>query len=227
MSRAIGYTRLSQTSDTSIPNQKENIRAYVREQGWELVDILDEGDRSSGFAIDELPKWDSLKQRVVDGAVDAVVVNAKRRIARDENEVMRFIADLRSNGVELHTHQSGEVSLEEPMQAAIEILRASTAAEEKRKEIERSKQAIQKKQERGDDLGRPRFGMTYSDDGRKQVPGERFEDVIEIIQLNNRGRTYDEISERTGVPTSTVGRVVKRAEWYIEREKFHDSTKGR
>jgi len=223
MSKAIGYTRLSQTSDTSIPNQKENIRAYVREQGWELVEILDEGDRSSGFAIDELPEWQKLKQRVVDGAVDAVVVNAKRRIARDENEVMRFIADLRSNGVELHTHQSGQVSLEEPMQAAIEILRASTAAEEKRKEIERSKEAIAKKQERGDDLGRPRFGMTYSDDGTKQVPGERFEDVIEIIQLNNRGHTYDEISDRTGVPTSTVGRVVNRAEWYIEREKYAET----
>lgn len=224
--RAIGYTRLSQTSDTSIPNQKGNIRAYVRDRGWDLVDILDEGDRSSGFDIDELPKWQELKQRVVAGDADAVVVNAKRRIARDENEVMRFIADLRSNGVELHTHQSGRVSLDEPMQAAIEILRASTAAEEKRKEIERSKEAIAKKQERGDDLGRPRFGMTYSDDGRKQVPGDRFDDVIEIIQLNNRGRTYEEISERTGVPTSTISRVVDRAEWYIDREKYREQSEA-
>jgi len=223
VTRAVGYTRLSQTSDTSIPNQKENIRAYAREQGWELVDILDEGDRSSGFAIDELPEWQKLKQRVVDGAVDVVVVNAKRRIARDENEVMRFIADLRSNNVDLHTHQSGQVSLEEPMQAAIEILRASTAAEEKRKEIERSKEAIAKKQKRGDDLGRPRFGMTYSDDGTKQVPGERFEDVIEIIQLKNRGLTYAEISEKTDVPTSTISRVVNRAEWYVEREKYAEN----
>jgi DNA invertase Pin-like site-specific DNA recombinase len=217
MTDALGYTRLSQTSDTSIANQKENIRAYAEANDFDLLDILDDGERSSGFSPDDLEAYEILVERIRQSDIDAVIVNAKRRLVRDENEVMRLVADLRSNGVELHTHQSGQVDLSEPINAAIEILRASAAAEEKRKEIERAKEAIQKKQNRGDDLGRPRFGMTYSDDKRRQVPGEDFETVREILELRQSGATYEEISERTGVPVGTAHSVVNRREWYAER----------
>jgi DNA invertase Pin-like site-specific DNA recombinase len=223
MTTALGYTRLSQQSDTSIANQQANIRAYAETHGLTLAEVLSDGEQSSGFDTDELEAYHSLVERVRHGGIGAVIVNDKRRLVRDENEVMRLIADLRSNDVTLHTHQSGQVDLSEPINAAIEILRAATAAEEKRKEIERSKEAIQKKQARGDDLGRPRFGMEYSADGRRQVPGDEFGTVLEVLKLEREGSTYDEIAETTGVPLGTVSRIINRREWYVEREQYAES----
>lgn len=223
MTKALGYTRLSQQSDTSIANQEANIRAYAEAHGLPLAEILNDGEQSSGFDTDELEAYHILVERVRHGDIDAVIVNDKRRLVRDENEVMRLIADLRSNDVDLHTHQSGQVDLSEPINAAIEILRAATAAEEKRKEIERSKEAIQKKQARGDDLGRPRFGMEYGPEGRRQVPGDEFDTVLEVLRLEREGHSYDTIAEKTGVALGTISRVVDRREWYVERAKLGEA----
>lgn len=223
MSRAYGYTRLSQQSDTSIENQRAHIEAYADEHRFELVDVFNDGEQSSGFDVDDLDAFDELRECIIDGDVDVVIVNDKRRLVRDENEVMRLVADLRGHDVELHTHQSGQVDLKEPMQAAIEILRASSAAEEKRKEIERAREAIQEKQEAGHDLGRPRFGMTYNDAGTHQVPGDEFDTVLEILRWDQLGRTLREIEAKTGVPKSTIANVLERREWYVERDQRNNA----
>jgi len=216
MTDALGYTRLSQTSDTSIDRQKRHIRDYCEEHRLTLVDIYDDGEQSSGFDT-ERTEYRRLRKRVAAGECDAVVVNDKRRLARDIDEVMRLIPDLRTNDVELHTHQDGKLDLSDPMRAAIEILMAAAAYEEKMEEIEKAIEAIEEKKDRGDDLGRPRFGMTYSDDKRRQVPGDDFDTVREILDLRDGGATYEDISEQTGVPVGTAHTVVSRREWYAER----------
>jgi len=216
MSEAIGYTRLSQTSDLSIERQKRHIRDYCEDHNLDLVTIFDDGEQSSGFDT-ERAEYQKLREEVVTGEFDAVVVNDKRRLARDIDEVMRLIPDLRTSGVELHTHQDGKLDLSDPMRAAIEILMAAAAHEEKMEEIEKAIEAIEEKKERGDDLGRPRFGMTYSADGRRQVPGEDFETVRQILELRDDGATYEEIAETTGVAVGTAHTVVNRREWYAEQ----------
>jgi len=98
---------------------------------------------------------------------------------------------------------------------------AAAAHEEKMEEIEKSIEAIREKQERGDDIGRPRFGMRYDDSQPpKQVPDDEFEDVLEILRLDNRGLSRREVSDETGVPVATVHRVLKRREWYVERSQL-------
>ena len=96
---------------------------------------------------------------------------------------------------------------------------AAATYEEKVKEIEKSINAIEEKKERGDDLGRPRFGMTYDEEKRQQVPGERWEDVVEIFEMRENGHTYEEIAEEVGVSTGTEYRVTDRKDWYKEREE--------
>jgi DNA invertase Pin-like site-specific DNA recombinase len=221
-SRAVGYTRLSQQSDTSIERQKRHIRAYCDEHDLDLLRIYDDGEQSSGFETESREEYQDLRRRIADGDVDAVVVNDKRRLARDVDEVMRLIPDLRTNDVELHTEQDGRLDLSDPMRAAIEILMAAAAHEEKMEEIEKAIQAIEEKQERGDDLGRPRFGMTYSEDARRQVPGEEFDTVVEVLRLEREDVPYEEISERTGVALGTVSNIVDRREWYVERKQLSE-----
>lgn len=222
MSRADGYTRLSQQSDTSIKRQKRHIEAYANEHGYALQTIHDDGEQSSGFDT-ERQEYQRLRDRIEAGVIDAVIVNDKRRLARDIDEVMRLIPELRTNDVELHTYQDGELDLSDPMKAAIEILQAAAAHEEKMQEIEKAIEAIEEKQERGDDLGRPRFGMEYDEsDPPQQVPGDDFETVLEILRMKTKGASYNDIESELGVPSSTAQQVVDRREWYVRRSKLEE-----
>lgn len=219
-STALGYTRLSQQSDLSIDRQKRNIRDYCDEHGHTLVELYDDGEQASGFDGDR-PEYQRLVEHVRSGEPDLVVLNDKRRIARDVDEVMRLVPDFRENGVELHTVRDGPLDLEDPLRAAIEIVSAAAAHEEKMEEIEKSIEAIREKQERGDDLGRPRFGMRYDDSNPpQQVPAENFDTVLEILRADSRGMSLREIEDVTGVPHATVSRVLDRREWYVKRSQL-------
>lgn len=227
MTDAIGYTRLSQQSDTSIARQRDHIREYADSHGFELVDVFDDGEGASGFEADARPAYQAVVEHVRNGDVDAVVVNDKRRLTRDVDEAMRLIPTFRENGVELHTHQDGPLDLSDPLRAAIEIVSAAAAFEEKRAEIDKAKEAVADRVDDPDtDHGRPRFGMRYSDDGRRQVPGEDFDTVLEILRRRDRGATYEAIEDELGVPSSTARRVVERRAWYIDRERAREEQRA-
>lgn len=221
---AVGYTRLSQESDTSIERQKRHIRAYADEHGLTLQRIYDDGERASGFETESREEYQQLRERVRSGEVGVVIVNDKRRLARDFDETMRLVLDARQEDVEIHTYQDGQLDVSDPMQAAVEVLQAASEHESKLKEIERAREAVQERIDRGYDHGRPRFGMTYNEDKTKQVPGEDFDKVMEILRLRREGATYAEIAdELDGVSSSTAQRVVDRSEWYIERTKLEEA----
>lgn len=216
MTNAIGYTRLSQDSDTSIDRQKRHIRDYCEANGFDLATIHDDGEFSSGFDV-ERSEYQNLKDELTAGTVDAVVVNDKTRIGRDFDERMRFVLDLRAHDVVLHSARRGHIDLSDPTDAAVESVHAAKDDEAKREEIEKAKEATAERIEAGYDHGRPRFGMTYDDRGHFQVPGEEFETVVQILELRDGGATYEEISNRTGVAVGTAHSVVNNRDWYAER----------
>ena len=216
---AAGYTRLSQQSDTSISRQKRHIREYAEDHGLELDQIYDDGESSSGFETESRDQYQGLRRRIEDGELDAVVLNDKRRLARDIDEVMRLIPDLRTTNTELHTYEDGALDLSDPMRAAIEILQAAAAHEEKLKEIRRAIEAVNERVENPDiDHGRPRFGMSYDDSGTRQVPGDRFDEVETILQRREDGETYRAIAEDVDASRETVRKVWERRKWYRERQ---------
>lgn len=220
---AIGYVRLSQESDTSIERQQRNIEAYADEHDLALEDIYSDGQRASGFD-GERPEYEAVVETVRHGDIEAVIVNDKRRLTRDVDEAMRLIPDFRENGVELHTHQDGSLDLSDPIRAAIEIVSAAAAHEEKMAEIEKAREATRERVEDPDiDHGRPRFGMEYGPDGRRQVPGDRFEDALEVLELRKRGWTLHQIKQETGVAKSTAYRILENREFYEERARLESA----
>ncbi|WP_231741223.1 hypothetical protein [Halorubrum sp. CBA1125] len=60
---------------------------------------------------------------------------------------------------------------------------------------DKSWRAIERRKEHGYDHGRPRFGMIYDADGHYQVPGEEFDTVLEIFQLDNAWKSRREIAD--------------------------------
>jgi DNA invertase Pin-like site-specific DNA recombinase len=216
MSDAVGYIRLSQESDTSIDRQRTNIETYADAHDLSLDQIYSDGQRASGFDGDR-PEYEAVVERVRAGDVAAVIVNDKRRLTRDVDEAMRLIPDFREAGVELHTCQAGSLDLSDPIRAAIEIVSAAAAHEEKMQEIEKARAATAERVADPDiDHGRPRFGMTYDDAGQRQVPGENFETVRRIFELRDDGATLADIAERLDMAIATVHRVAHARAWYRE-----------
>jgi DNA invertase Pin-like site-specific DNA recombinase len=217
MSSAVGYTRLSQESDTSIDRQKRHIRAYADENDLTLEAIYDDGERSSGF--DETrEEYQRVRERVQSGEISAVIVNDKRRLARDFDATMRLVLDLRENDVEAHTYQEGRLDLSDPVQAAVEVLQAASEHEAKKKEIERAREAVQERIENGCDHGRPPIGFRFDDAGERWVPDRegRFDDVVEAIRMVENGATYRDVQEELGIAPSTMSGVMDRRDRYLQ-----------
>lgn len=217
MTRAVGYTRLSQRSDRSISKQKEAIRKYCEKNGFELDRIYDDGEKSSGFD-DDRSEYLRLKEHIDSGAVDAVVVNDKTRIGRDFDERMRFVLDLRGGDVDLHSARRGHIDLSDPTDAAVESVHAAQDDEGARELIERAKEATAERIAAGHDHGRPPFGFEYGPDKERWVPGDEFSTAIDVLDQRDAGATYSEIENATGVARSTACRIVKREERYREHE---------
>lgn len=216
MSDAIGYTRLSRESDSSIERQKRHIRAYADERDFTLKTIYDDGERSSGFDEDR-EQYQQVRSRVQSGKIVAVIVNDKRRLARDFDETMRLVLDLRENDVEAHTYQEGKLDLSDPVQAAVEVLQAASEHEAKKKEIERAQEAVQERIENGHDHGRPPIGFRFDDAGEQWVPDREgsFPDVVHAIRMVDEGATYRDVEEEIGIAPSTMSRIIDRREQYL------------
>ncbi|WP_418281891.1 recombinase family protein [Halorubrum sp. DTA98] len=237
---AIGYTRLSQQSDTSIDTQKRRIREYCDEYGFELVEIFDEGEQSSGFTPANLKEWTALRDVIQNNGdrtdfpeIDALIVRGKRRLARDIDEVMRFIPDVRDAGIEVHTVQDGKLDLSDPMNAAIEILQAAAAFEEKLAEIEKAVEITEKRAENGYWSGEAPYGLHFGvneEHGKRLIPlqGE-CRSVLNVLQLRGEGASYRVIERETGVPLTTAWRICRRRDVYraaAERAVKHGLTDG-
>jgi len=140
-SEAVGYTRLSQQSDTSIGNQMTVIRDYCERQGLELVRIYDDGAGSSGFDT-EHPEYAKVRELMRNGEVDAVVVRDRSCLGRDFDERMQFVLDLRGTDVSLHAAREGVVDLDDPYAVVMESMRAATDDSGKREEIEKAREKV-------------------------------------------------------------------------------------
>jgi DNA invertase Pin-like site-specific DNA recombinase len=218
MNEAIGYTRLSQSSDTSIPRQTEHIKDYADKHNYNLQCIYDDGERSSGFDSTR-EEFQKVRENVSNGAVDAIVVNDKRRLARDFDATMRLILNCRENNVSIHTHQDGQLDISEPMNVAIEVVQAASDYEAKKREIEKAKEAVKDRQESGCYHGTPPLGLVFADDNcHLEKDEQEWQTVCDIIEARESGEMVINVAQEHNVSTATVSRVSNRGyEWYSER----------
>lgn len=218
MTKAVGYTRLSQDG-LSIPKQKEKIRDYCDRHDLQLVHIYDDGKQASGYETDERPEYRELRESVRDGGIDAVVVRDTGRIGRDFDERMYFVLDCRQSGVELHSEEVGQHDLSDPWSVLQETAQAAGDDVQKRKEIERSREATQERIENGCFQGKPPLGLQFADDNCHLEKDEReWETVCNIIERRARGDTVVSVADEENVSTATVSRVANRGyEWYQEK----------
>jgi DNA invertase Pin-like site-specific DNA recombinase len=212
--KAAGYTRLSQDSDTSIDRQKEEIKEYCRQQDFELLEIFDDGERTSGYDT-EREQYQRLKEKLQE--IDTVVARDRQRLGRDFDERMQFILDLRQTDTALHITTEGEINLSDPYSIVMESMQSASDDKSKRKEIEKAKKEIQKRQEKGYYQGKPPYGLQFDDEKKYLVPDENFETALEVLKLRDQDKSYPDISDELGISTSKAYRINQKRGLYQEK----------
>lgn len=214
MTKAVGYTRLSQEG-LSIPKQKQKIRDYCERLRLDLERIYNDGERSSGYETDERPQYRELRERVRERDIDAVVVRDPDRIGRDFDERMYFVLDCRQAGIELHSEEYGQHDLSDPWSMIQETAQAAGADVQKRHEIERSKEATQERIENGCYHGKPPFGLRFADDKCHLERDSEEWDTLERIVGGEIDGTVRQVADQADVSTATVSRARDRGfGWY-------------
>lgn len=221
MSRALAWIRKSKGSDDDVglEEQRERVLGLANE----LADDVDELDLGvhTGFSTmsregDGLLDQNEHVQEAVDdlraGKWDVLVAFDDRRVCRDEYlRVLEYAC--KQGGVEIA--YCGDVQEDD---LAYDIHRR-VERQTKEEEIDKSKRALERRMEKGYDHGRPPFGFTYDDAKQYWVPGEEFDTAKDVLALRDRGKTYEEIEETTGVSIATISRILDRREMYENPRK--------
>lgn len=221
---AVGYTRLSQDSDTSIDHQKDSIREFCADHGYELLDIYNDGERSSGFD-DSRPEYQKMLVRVEDDDIDAIVVDSRSRLSRDRRERSMLLHDMEDLGVTVIASEQGdEIDMDDEEAWLIEMIKAYVDDAEKRREIARARRAIQARLDAGYYQGAAPPGMEFGDAGQYVVPADGFEDALEVYELRDDGLSIRDIASETQWSVANVRTILNRRDDY---EKLAEEPNGR
>lgn len=215
MTDAIGYACRSKDSDQSLARQRQRITAYCDDHEYHLQTVFEDDITS---ASDERPAYERAISSVLTDQLNCIVFSGLHQLGRDVDAVLRTVSACRRAGVELHTVDDGRVDLSKPVQTVLTILGATPRQTDRLRRVEDALLELRDRQERPTGLGQPRFGMEYDESTPPvQVPGDRFEDVLTILEMHDRGESYPEIADAVGISKSQAYRVVQRREWYYER----------
>jgi hypothetical protein len=226
LTRALAWVRKSkgEDSDVGLQEQREKVHALAEELADDVV-TLDLGiqtgfstmsrDDDSGL-LDQQTRVTDCVDDLRSGRYDLLVAFDDRRVCRDEYlRVIQYAAE-QGDAEIVYVGDVNEDDLTFDLKRRIE-------RDTKEEEIDKSRRAIERRQEQGFDHGRPRFGMTYDERGEFQVPGEEFDTVLDIFRHDRNDKSRREIASAVDVPVATVQRVLDRREWYVEREKMAEN----
>lgn len=219
MSKSLAWIRKSKGNDNDIglEDQREKVKALANE----LADTRDDLDLGvhTGFStmsrdddaglLDQNERVTNVVERLQNGEYDYLTAWDDRRVCRDGYfTVIEYACE--QGGCEIvYFADVNDDDLTFDLKRRIE-------RDTKEEEIRKGKRAIKIKKERGDDLGRPRFGYTYNSSKTEQVPDEgEFERALRVIQLRDEGETYAAINNETGVPEGTISNILDRREQYL------------
>lgn len=211
---AVGYARVSTTSEsqeTSIPTQRDRIKSYCESKGWSFKKFFQ--DKGSSGKDVERPGFNSLKSFLQDRDVDALIVTNLDRFSRNPRDVISEIDWLNEIGVDF-------VSIDQSIDTStttgemVMVLISYLNRMEREKTVEKIEKSLEKKKEKGEPLGRPPFGLKYSEDKTSLVAGSNFDTALRTIELREQGKTLGEIERKTGVSSSTASRINQRKQLY-------------
>jgi site-specific DNA recombinase len=162
MKTVLGYIRISKDEEgsgaLSLDYQNAEISKYCERNGYKLVSVeCDQG--ISGKSIKVRPAVQRVIKSVEDREVDAVVVFKSDRVSRDGIESLQIEKLFLRRGVEYLSVTEGNLTGDSCDDEFMRFIRAGLNQRERKLISLRTRQALQKKREKGERIGgRPAYG---------------------------------------------------------------------
>lgn len=230
MSRAAAVIRKSQGDEKDVSLQLQRDR--VGELATNLADDVEKIDLGvhTGFSvhtrpeskkrIDTNPDVLELLSELRTGEYDYLCAWDDTRLARDQ-----FYWELKRaallGGCELKF-------VEDPPKDELTFrVQRAVESDVKRREIQKSKAALEQRKEQGHDQGRPPFGLIYDDAGEQWIPDREatnsdvsdFERALDVIEARKDGLSWRDVAEETEVNKNTARRIWDRRERYLQETR--------
>jgi DNA invertase Pin-like site-specific DNA recombinase len=100
------YLRVS-TSEQTTANQRRELRAVAARHEWNVVGVFEDAGVSGAKGRDQRPGLDAMMKAVARRDVDMVAAWSVDRLARSLIDLLDFLGELHSKGVDLFIHQQG------------------------------------------------------------------------------------------------------------------------
>lgn len=188
------YARVSTDRQTT-ENQLQELRAVGERLGWEIVgEYIDQGI-SGAKGRDQRPAFDKLLKGAMRKEFDLIAAWSVDRLGRSLQDLVGFLGEIHSKGVNLYLHQQGLDTTTPAGKAMFQMM--GVFAEFERAMIqERVKSGLARAKADGKTLGRPKV-----DQGTE----------LKVIQMRAEGTGIKAIAKRLGIGVGTVQRIVKAA----------------
>ena len=186
------YTRVS-TDQQTTKNQRRELQAWAKRAGHEIVRVFDDNGVSGAKGREYRKQFDALLKAAVRREFDMVAAWSVDRLGRSLKDLMAFLEELKSAGVDLYLHQQALDTSTPSGRALFQML--GVFSEFERAMIrERVVAGLQRAKAEGKRLGRP-------------PTSRRVETRIRSLRRDGRG--IHAIAKEVGCGVSVVQRVVK------------------
>jgi DNA invertase Pin-like site-specific DNA recombinase len=106
MRRAAVYMRVSTDKQTT-DNQERELREIALHSGWQIVEVYQDQGISGSMGRDKRPAFDALYKDATRRKFDIVMAWSVDRLGRSLQDLVGFLSELHSSGIELFLHQQG------------------------------------------------------------------------------------------------------------------------
>lgn len=154
MKKVALYLRVS-TSDQTTKNQRRELEAVAKRQGWKVVAVFEDAGVSGAKSRSQRPGLDALLKGVARREFDLVAAWSVDRLGRSLQDLLGVLQELHAKQIDLYLHQQGLDTTTPAGKAMFQML--GVFAEFERAIIqERIKSGLARAKAEGRRLGRPR-----------------------------------------------------------------------
>ncbi len=187
-------------SGLGLEAQLSRIHSYAEFAGLEITDDFSDNGKSGSIPLFERPEGRKLKELIDAGEVQNIIALKIDRLFRDTCDALLTLDYLTKRNIALHFADLGGAAFrtDTAVGRLMFTTLASMAEFERRLTSERTVQALNAKRERGEPLGRQ--------------CGVDPKVIAKIKQLRTEGKSFSEISKKTGLCRSQVYALSKKQE---------------
>ncbi len=154
MRRVALYMRVS-TDHQTTANQERELREVAARAGWEIVEVYKDQGISGAKGRGQRPAFDAMCKDAARRRFDVVMAWSVDRLGRSLQDLVAFLSDLHSSGIDLLLHQQG-VDTTTPSGKAMFQMMGVFAEFERAMIRERVNAGLARAKSEGKTLGRPR-----------------------------------------------------------------------